>query len=200
MKKIILLFICLIHQIINAQNTNVIVNDTLKMNGDLILNGFFKKLIILSDNQNDYFLRGEIINNYEEEGDKIVIKSKQKSIRIVPPETTAKDTVKKKTIIKTVPDSPPPKDDDIDDLVTKKKGSSITIFPMPFTNELTISSKKNKITKYTLYDSLGIKRVENTTINLSLININTSHLNSGLYVIYFYLDDGSILIKNIIKN
>lgn len=73
---------------------------------------------------------------------------------------------------------------------------SITFFPNPFTDVLTIDSKIFDLNKVEIYSVSGMKI---KIINSNFESINTSNLSQGLYILKIYTLKGSAFIK-LIKN
>jgi hypothetical protein len=85
--------------------------------------------------------------------------------------------------------------DDISDI------GSLKLFPNPFTNELNIRSNSNKYekTEIKIYSLLGQLIMEKTFLNNQPLNIQTSRLDEGYYLIEINFD-GIIEHKKVYKN
>lgn len=74
--------------------------------------------------------------------------------------------------------------------------NSLTFYPNPFTDVLTVDSKMFTINKVEIYSVSGIKI---KVINSNFDSINTCNLSQGLYILKIYTLKGSTFIK-LLKN
>lgn len=73
---------------------------------------------------------------------------------------------------------------------------NITVFPNPFNDKIHIDNYNPTINKYELFDLLG-NLIQNGTLESDTVSIG--NLSKGIYLIKFYNDDQSIIVKKVIK-
>ncbi len=77
----------------------------------------------------------------------------------------------------------------------------VTLYPNPTSGLVNIASKTS-ITSWSLYNAIGVKRLQGQA-EISKLNAFSLHLNdyaNGLYILRLQLDNSSIVTKKIIKN
>jgi len=95
---------------------------------------------------------------------------------------------------------------DCEDLLTnlsdvKLIEKNVSVFPNPFTHELTIKSEEvdNLIKEIKLMDISG-NTLRNTKVMDTQFSIKTHQLSVGIYVLEISLESGKVLRKKVVKN
>lgn len=75
----------------------------------------------------------------------------------------------------------------------------VAIYPNPVADILSISSINNRVLSIEIYTIEGKNVTIHTVVNQEINNINVTHLDSGIYFLNIFTDDGRIT-KRIVKN
>jgi hypothetical protein len=72
--------------------------------------------------------------------------------------------------------------------------SSVSVFPNPFTSQITIKNSTNLKTQVFVYDVMG-KIVTDKNSDSGLVELNTDNLNSGIYFVKITSEDATLTYK-----
>jgi hypothetical protein len=141
---------------------------------------------------------GSIVKGFLETSGKIVIAAGYSLVRIMPDDTQSKgsqphSTTKVGGNNGNAGRKSSPK-------IKKQLSEEIKVFPNTVDESSTIYSELNKVVSYQLLDNYGklIKREKFTPVNKVIISF--TELKKGMYLLNIQLENGTQLIKKIIKN
>lgn len=85
------------------------------------------------------------------------------------------------------------------DISHTEQETGLALYPNPFTSQLVITNSNQLHILFTLYDLTG-RQVANQVIEAGTTTLNTSNIESGVYLAVFVSADGSKTSKRVIKD
>ena len=77
--------------------------------------------------------------------------------------------------------------------------TSVSIFPNPANNNITISADNKAMSGIEIYSTTGRLVAKKEGLNTSLFQLNNLNLSSGMYIVNIHFNEGVITEKLIVK-